>query len=241
MSHEFMIQTRYENQPDADQSQGVPPPPVELPWDDDQPLVDLPAPDAIQVTEDVYDLITRRVTRRRYTDAPLSQDELSFLLWCTQGIKPVELQNITKRTVPSAGARHAFETILLVNNVTGLAPGLYRYIASQHKLLPLDAPDDITGQVTRACMGQHQVRSSAVTFLWVAVVYRMTYRYGARGYRYLHLDAGHVCQNLYLAAEAIDGGVCAIAAFDDVALNDVLGLDGEEQFVIYLGTVGKLK
>jgi SagB-type dehydrogenase family enzyme len=67
----------------------------------------------------------------------------------------------------------------------------------------------------------------------------MTYRYGERGYRYLHLDAGHVCQNLYLAAEAIGCGACAIAAFEDDEVNRVLGLDGESRFAIYLGAVGK--
>jgi SagB-type dehydrogenase family enzyme len=83
------------------------------------------------------------------------------------------------------------------------------------------------------------VRRSAVTLIWVAVVERMAWRYGERGYRYMHLDAGHVCQNLYLAAENIDCGVCAIAAFDDDNLNSVLGLDGENLFAIYLGSVGK--
>jgi SagB-type dehydrogenase family enzyme len=71
------------------------------------------------------------------------------------------------------------------------------------------------------------------------VAERMTWRYGQRGYRYMHLDVGHVCQNLYLAAEAIEGGVCAIAAFSDEDMNHLLGLDGEEQFVIYLATMGK--
>jgi SagB-type dehydrogenase family enzyme len=71
------------------------------------------------------------------------------------------------------------------------------------------------------------------------VVPRMYYRYGERGYRYLHLDVGHVCQNLYLAAEAIDCGVCAIAAFDDDMMNALLHLDGEDQFVIYMSPVGK--
>jgi SagB-type dehydrogenase family enzyme len=83
------------------------------------------------------------------------------------------------------------------------------------------------------------VKKSAVTFIWVAVPYRMTWRYGERGYRYLLLDAGHVCQNLYLAAENISSGVCAIAAYHDAMFNELLGLDGENQFVIYLGTVGK--
>jgi SagB-type dehydrogenase family enzyme len=67
----------------------------------------------------------------------------------------------------------------------------------------------------------------------------MTWRYGERGYRYLHLDAGHVCQNLYLASETIDAGTCAVGAFDDDALNNLLGLNEEEAFVIYLATVGK--
>ncbi|MFH1570318.1 MAG: SagB/ThcOx family dehydrogenase, partial [Gemmatimonadota bacterium] len=80
---------------------------------------------------------------------------------------------------------------------------------------------------------------SAVTFFWVAVPRRTTWRYVERGYRYLHLDAGHVCQNLYLAAESIGAGTCAIAAFDDDALIDILGLDPQEAFVIYLATVGK--
>jgi SagB-type dehydrogenase family enzyme len=67
----------------------------------------------------------------------------------------------------------------------------------------------------------------------------MKWRYGERGYRYMHLDAGHVCQNLYLSAESIDCGVCAIAAFQDEEINSVLGIDGEEEFVIYVATVGK--
>jgi len=75
--------------------------------------------------------------------------------------------------------------------------------------------------------------------VWVAIPHRMTWRYSERGYRYLHLDAGHACQNLYLAAEAIGGGVCAIGAFDDDAMATLLDLDPDEQFVIYLATVGK--
>ena len=69
----------------------------------------------------------------------------------------------------------------------------------------------------------------------------MVYRYNERSYRYLHIDVGHVCQNLYLAAEAIQAGVCAVAAFDDKLLNDALRIDGEEQFAIYLASVGKKK
>lgn len=89
------------------------------------------------------------------------------------------------------------------------------------------------------CLNQPHILASAVTFLWTAVPDRMTWRYGERGYRYLHLDAGHVCQNLYLAASGVGCGVCAIAAFDDAAMNRLLGIDGERRFLIYAATVGK--
>jgi SagB-type dehydrogenase family enzyme len=150
---------------------------------------------------------------------------------------PVDSYATSKRT--SAGARHALETYLLVNNVAELRPGLYRFLATAHRLAEVDTADGLADKMTAACWEQSQVRQSAVTFLWVAIPYRMTWRYGERGYRYLHLDAGHVCQNLYLAAEVIGAGVCAIAAFQDQALNSLLDLDGERQFVIYLATVGK--
>ena len=98
---------------------------------------------------------------------------------------------------------------------------------------------EIGHAVTRACFDQGFIRSSAVTLIWVAVAYRMTWRYGQRGYRYLHLDAGHVCQNAYLAAEALGCGACGVAAFSDDDLNRALGLDGEEQFAVYRAAVGK--
>ena len=100
-------------------------------------------------------------------------------------------------------------------------------------------PQDIHDLVVSACANQNHVHTSAVTFIWVAILERMKLRYGQRGYRYLHLDAGHICQNLYLAAEVIHCGVCAVCAFDDDAMNAALGLDGEEQFAVYLGTLGR--
>ena len=94
-------------------------------------------------------------------------------------------------------------------------------------------------RITSACFDQQFILRSGAVFLWTAVPYRMTWRYGERGYRDLHLDAGHVCQNLYLAAEAVGCGVCAIAAFDDDRMNELLGINGTDQFLIYLATVGK--
>src|SRR5690606_2646748 len=199
-----------------------------------------PAPPAVALDPvDLPALFEARRTVRRYADTPLTLAELSYLLWATQGVKLVTPRPVTLRTVPSAGARHAFETVLPVNRVEGLAPGFYQHAAMRHQVAPLRLGAEQADRLAAACLDQPHVVSSAVTFVWVANVERMVWRYGLRGYRYLHLDAGHVCQNLYLAAESIGCGVCALAAFDDRAVNEVLGVDGESQFAIYFATVGR--
>ena len=124
-------------------------------------------------------------------------------------------------------------------DVEGLEPAFYRYLPVEHQLLFEFSESGAAAKLAAAALGQAFVGQSAVTFLWTAIPYRMEWRYGAAAHKTLAIDAGHVCQNLYLAAESIGCGVCAIAAFDDQALNDALALDGESQFAIYLGTVGK--
>ncbi|MEN6481318.1 MAG: SagB/ThcOx family dehydrogenase [Anaerolineaceae bacterium] len=236
---QFMQRTSFAFLEPSLQSQGLPQPPLELDYDPAAKLISLPKPEELpEYPIELRQAIEQRITQRKYSQTPLSLSELSYLLWCTQGVKRVT-RTSTLRTVPSAGARHALETYLLINRVEGLEPGLYRFIALEHALLPLELNPEIANRIMHACDDQPQITQSAVTFIWVAVRERMYWRYGERGYRYLHLDAGHVCQNLYLSAEAIGSGVCAIAAFDDDGMNRVLKLDGEEQFVIYLGALGK--
>ena len=241
IGQEFMRRTCYPELSDSPQESGIiPQPPLELPVPTDIELISLPEPVKIVVPGmDLRDAIEGRRTLRKYAAAPLSIEELTYLLWVSQGVKNVSSRPATVRTVPSAGARHAFETLLLVNRVNGLEPGLYRYLAIENKLVHLKADPQINALVTAGCKGQSQVTNSAVTFMWVAVVERMFWRYVERGYRYLHLDAGHVCQNLALGAEQLNCGICPIAAFDDDRLNEVLGLDGKAQFVIYLAALGK--
>ena len=237
---EFLEKTKPQFLNASDQMKGFPPPPLEASFDSAKKIIDLPDPR--NVTTDSMDLrksIEKRRSLRTYSRTPLTIEELSYLLWCTQGVKEVYSTVSTFRTVPSAGARHAIETYLLVNNIQNLPPGLYRFLAIEHKLVELNIQSDIADKITRACLGQNFVKASAVTFIWTAVAYRMVWRYTERGYRYLFLDAGHVCQNLYLSAESLGCGVCAIAAFSDDALNEILSVDGKKQFVIYLATLGK--
>lgn len=240
IGREFMRRTQLKNLGPSAQAQGAPQPPLELPYPPDARLIQLPDPASLKIPAlELRTAIERRRTLRRYRTDALSLAELSYLLWLTQGVKATTARPATLRTVPSAGARHAFETYLLINRVESLQPGLYRFLALENALLPVKIKAEVADEIARACGDQEHVRQSAVTFLWAAAAERMTWRYGERGYRYLHLDAGHVCQNLYLAAESLDCGVCALAAFNDDELNRALGLDGEEQFVIYAATLGK--
>jgi SagB-type dehydrogenase family enzyme len=236
----FLEYTKYKYIYQFDESKRSQQPPLELKYDITKELISLPDPHSGNFGSiPLEKAITERKSLRKFASTPLSREELSYLLWSTQGVKKVVDTRATFRTVPSAGARHAFETYLLINNVDGLEPGLYRYLALQNKLIEVDLSSDIKDKIVAGCLGQGFAGLSAVTFIWVAVPFRMTWRYGQRGYRYLFLDAGHVCQNLYLAAESIGAGACALAAFDDEVINDVLGLDGENSFVIYVAPVGK--
>jgi SagB-type dehydrogenase family enzyme len=237
---EFMEKTKYRYIGKSDQQKGLRQPPLEFPPDPRGKVIDLPRPEYLNIPSlDLRTAIERRRSVRSYIREPVSLEELSFLLWCTQGVQQVHGTTATFRTVPSAGARHAFETYLLVNAVEGLEPGLYRFLAITHRLQQVDTDPTVARRVTGACSDQQFMLRSGAVFIWTAVPYRMTWRYGERGYRDLHLDAGHVCQNLYLAAEAAGCGVCAIAAFDDDVMNGILGINGTDQFVIYLATVGK--
>jgi SagB-type dehydrogenase family enzyme len=240
IGQQFLELTKYRKMGKSDYGKGLPQPPLELPWDEKKPLIPLPPPAGIPLGKfPVRQAVDERRSLREYAETPLTLEELSFLLWCTQGVQEIVPGSRTTRTVPSAGSRHALETLVCVNNVEGLTPGIYRFVASKHALIEENLAETIRDRLTEACLGQTFVKMSGATFIWVAVVYRMNYRYGERGYRYLYLDAGHVCQNLYLAAEAIDCGACGIAAFQDDEVNRVLRLDGESQFAIYLGAVGK--
>jgi len=238
--YEFVEETKYPKISESDQGHDKPQPPYEIPLEEGQPLIDLPEPGSIDLgTYDLRKAIEIRRSLRRYTEESLSLEELSYLLWLTQGVKKVdEKRHVTWRTVPSAGCRHPFETYLSVNRVDGLENGLYRFAALDHKLVALDINDTFNDKLTEACMGQRQVRTSAVTFIWAAVPYRTVWRYAERSYRYLYLDAGHVCQNLHLAAESIGCGICAIGAYHDDAVDELMGFNPPEMFVIYLASLG---
>jgi SagB-type dehydrogenase family enzyme len=227
----------------TDQNRGVPPPPVEKPWPSDAPRVALPtpAPGANLPACDLATAMADRRSRRDFLPEPLSLEALSFLLWATQGVREVLDRGHARRTVPSAGCRHALETYLGVLSVAGLDPGIYRYLPLEHELLPESRDENLAAALVAAAFGQPCLGRAAVTFLWTAVPYRMEWRYGRAAHKVIAIEAGHVCQNLYLACEAVGAGTCAVAAYDQEAMDRLLGVDGGEEFTIYLAPVGKAR
>ncbi|MGC8874150.1 MAG: SagB/ThcOx family dehydrogenase [Chloroflexia bacterium] len=198
--------------------------------------IELPVP----VTEGgrgIWTVLRERSSIRDYAPDPLTLDELSQLLWASQGITR-EGGEWQFRTAPSAGALYPIETYLGVNRVQGLAPGLYHYEVRNHRLAFLREDEFIGQNLTRAALGQTMCTRAAVVFVWTAVLARSVRKYGERAYRYIYLDAGHVGQNVYLAATALGLGCCAVGAFFDDEVNIVLDIDGREETAVYMATIG---
>jgi SagB-type dehydrogenase family enzyme len=226
---------------ETDQQKGLEPPPIQKPYPPDAVLVDLVKPEDFPICDiSLLEAIGHRRSRRKYSAKTLSIMELSLLLWATQWIKKLfQRNNASLRTVPSGGARHPFETYLLINRVVELKAGLYRYLPVEHKLLWLSSREGLIDEVHQGCFEQYVV-DSAVVFIWTVIPYRTEWRYSILSYKIIALDAGHLCQNLYLAAESIGAGVCALGAYDQKLLDQALRVDGKDEFVIYAATVGKL-
>ena len=225
---------------ESDQSKGIEPPPLQKPVPDSVSLVSLPAVDMdCFPNSSIAETIISRRSVRSFTGEPISIVELSWLLWATQGVKSVVRNGIASlRTVPSGGARHPFETYLSVNNVSGLNPGLYRYLPLDHTLAHLG--DRIPPKnIIKGCLDQRFTGECSVTFIWTVIPYRTEWRYGPVSHKIIAIDAGHVCQNLYLACTASGLGTCAIGAYDQDIMDSLLDLDGRDEFVIYIAPVGR--
>lgn len=221
----------------TDQDQGMPAPEQQKPVPAGALIVSLPAADTLTIgTMPLREVIRMRRSRRKFTDEPFTLEELSFLLWATQGVQK-HTPKYSLRTVPSAGARHSFETYLYLARITGVPPGLWRYQPIDHAIVLLRSGDDLAPQLDDALMEQYW--NAAAVFIWATVPYRTEWRYAIVSHKVIALDAGHVCQNLYLASESIGCGTCAIGAYNQDKLDRFLGIDGREEFALYAAPVGK--
>lgn len=239
----YLKDHKWVDQTISDQEKGLSQPPLVKPYDPNGEIVDLPKPDSCALKHDgLTRAFKERKSQRLYKKEAVSLEELSYLLYYTQGIRDYRPgKTATLRTVPSAGARHPFETYLACMSVTGLKRAIYRYLPETHQLLLVrEYGDDFEDIVAASALKQIFVGKCAVTFFWTSVMYRSEWRYPTHAQKVVLIDVGHVCQNLYLACEAVGCGTCGIGAYDQDAVDALCEVDGDEEFVVYLAPVGRI-
>jgi len=192
----------------------------------------LPAP-RLESDVSLEETLVKRRSVREYVKAPLTLEEVSQLLWAAQGMTAPW----GGRTAPSAGALYPLEVYLIVGEVDNLAPGIYKYKPERHELVKT-RDEDVKAELAKAAVGQTWVKEGAVVIVIAGVYERTTKKYGDRGVRYVHMEAGHAAQNIYLQATALNLGTVAVGAFYDDRVKDILGMPGNE-VPLYVIPVGR--
>ena len=188
------------------------------------------APEVIRLPQPLSDgamsmekTLRQRRSMRQYKNQPVTLSDLSQLLWAAQGVSgPGD-----RRTAPSAGALYPLEVSVVAGNVTGLSAGTYSYDPDQHQLTVI-AEGDARRSLSRAALDQSSIKNAAAVLVLCAVYERTTVKYGERGIRYVHMEAGHAAQNVSLQAVALNLGTVVIGAFHDDRVRTVLRLSEQE-------------
>ncbi|MDL2324113.1 SagB/ThcOx family dehydrogenase [Ruminococcaceae bacterium OttesenSCG-928-A16] len=225
---------------EPDQKKGVPQPPITSPPQTEKSIA-LPQNFEAELGQvDYLKLLQNRRSRRLFAEEGITLQALSFMLYSTQGVQQVigKKNFATLRPVPSGGCRHPFETYITVRAVQGLQPGLYHYLPQQHSLEFLRAIPAYSDTVGTALGGQAWAAKAAAVLFWAATPYRTEWRYANSAARLMLMDAGHIGQNAYLSAEALGLATCCCAAYAQQTCDELLGLDGEEEFTVYMAPVG---
>lgn len=195
-------------------------------------FLDLPDP-RFESEVSLEEAILRRRSTREFSNKPVTIEEVSQLLWAAQGITSER----GYRTAPSAGALYPLEVYVVVGYVDNLSLGVYWYRPSEHALVKVTGGDVVRG-LTEAALMQQSVREAAVNLVITAVYSGTTQKYGDRGVRYIHLEAGHAAQNICLQATALDLGAVTVGSFSDEGVRWTLKLPEEEQ-PLYIIPVGR--
>ena len=194
-------------------------------------------PDLALDDSGVFDAMARRRSLRAYSSEPLALGELSALLWAAAGVTARQ-DGFAFRTAPSAGGLYPIEHYVIANDVEGLEQGLYHYDVLGRALERLYA-GDLRLPIARAALDQRIAADAQAVFVWTAVLERSRWKYGERFLRYVLLDAGHIAENVALAATALGLGTCQIAAFFDEEAAGILGVDPDVEPVVYMSTAGR--
>lgn len=224
------------------QSKGIDPPPFSK--DVTGEMFTLTFSDEALTTPDYSKLLDIRRSLRNYNGAAMTQAQLAFMLWSTQGVQSYRGNVATFRTVPSGGARHPFETYIAVQAVDGLKPGLYRYLpmanvgSKKVTIEYLGEIEDYSNKITAMLAGQAWAAKAPVILYYTCVAYRAEWRYHEAAHRVVLIDLGHVGQNAMLSAVALGLGTCCMAAYDQSLCDEFLGVDGYDEYTVYAISVG---
>lgn len=199
--------------------------------------IKLDPPEALQNIS-LDKVLRKRRSIRNFSKKPITKKQLSYLLWASTGIQRKEI-GYEFRTVPSAGALYPIETYLIINRVDDISKGVYHYSIKDHQLEELKT-GDFGIDISKAALEQDMCNYSAVVFVWTAIFNRSKWKYGERAYRYIYLDAGHIAENFALTSTGLGFGNCQIAALFDDEVNEIIGVDGINESVIYMSVVGNL-
>jgi len=195
-------------------------------------IIELPEP-RFESSVSLEEALLKRRSVREYADVPLTLEEVSQLLWAAQGIT----SKWGGRTAPSAGALYPLEVYLAVGSVENIAPGVYKYRPRRHEIVQV-RDEDVRSELAKATLGQAWIKEGAIDIIIAAVYERTTKKYGDRGVRYVHLEAGHAAQNIYLQAAALDLGIVTVGAFYDDRVKDIIGML-EDEVPLYVIPVGR--
>ena len=200
----------------------------------------LPSPNA-EGSFSVEKAMANRRSRRAYQDREITSEQLSQILWAAYGITEPRTDRAFLRgglrTAPSAGGLYPFDIYIVAGKVKGIEPGVYRYISEEHKIVQT-INKDLRSELCAAALGQDMIKEAPVVLVYSAIFSRMTGKYGDRGReRYVCIDLGHSAQNVYLQVEALRLGTCAIGAFVDQRVSQVLALSEEEE-PLYIMPIG---
>ena len=240
---DFIKGTGYPDYSTVDLVLRVPEPPFELPVKEGQQVIRLPDPKKYKLPKlekaaTIRSVIGNWEPPGFFSRSSIDLAGLSYLLWCTQGFKRMVSEKIQLRNVPSSGSRYPLETYFVTGEVEGLETGLYRYLPLSNSIVAERLDSGLPLDMSTASLNFRLVTRAAVTFLWVAVPYRSIWALGNRGYRSVFIEAGHTCQNLIMAAATLGYGVYPIDLFHDEMVGQLLDLDPETQWPVYLAAVG---
>lgn len=224
----------------TDQVLGIEMPPLEKEVPEGVEDIKLPDPSKdLEKKNSLFDLVNSRASRRKFTGEKITLEELSYLLFVTYGVRDKRIPFRVLKTAPSAGNRHSIEITLIVLDVEDLKPGIYRYTPMDHSIYKISSAENLIEKLNKGVRKQRFVINSAVVFLLSTIPYRTEWRYKEASHKVIALDAGHIGENLYLACEALGLGTCAIGAYDQDLIDELIEVDGEEEFTIYVFPVGR--